>query len=241
MATKKLQILDGLNFVSYAEQNLTEEQKAQVMSNIGVTAKEVVVEDGKIRPWEYDSGLYLFKTTAIAFFVMKKTGAGEAATESSAAVIQGKSTLLMLIDKYVNPYDSSIIWEYTRFVGGNTGIRSHYNKCSADDTWTYDYYTYLPSTQSPTASGKVVGVNSELRYQLMSVVNSVNGQTGDVTTPQSDWNQTDEAAVDYIKNKPEIATDEEIIDMLAQEDMLVAVADVDGSILSDENNNILTW
>lgn len=35
MATKKLQILDGLSFVSYNEQNLTEEQKEQVRVNIG--------------------------------------------------------------------------------------------------------------------------------------------------------------------------------------------------------------
>ena len=58
---------------------------------------------------------------------------------------------------------------------------------------------------------------------------------------RSDWDQTDETAVDYIKNKPEIATDDEIIEMLAQEDVLPVVADADGSILADENSNILLW
>lgn len=38
-----------------------------------------------------------------------------------------------------------------------------------------------------------------------------------------------------------IATDEEIIAMLAQEDVLPAVADIDGSILADENENVLIW
>ena len=38
-----------------------------------------------------------------------------------------------------------------------------------------------------------------------------------------------------------VSTDDEIIDMLIQEDMLFAIADSDGSILVDENNNILTW
>ena len=58
---------------------------------------------------------------------------------------------------------------------------------------------------------------------------------------QSDWNQTDETALDFIKNKPNIATDDEIIEMLTQEDMFPVVTDADGSILSDENDNILLW
>lgn len=38
-----------------------------------------------------------------------------------------------------------------------------------------------------------------------------------------------------------IASDEEIIDILIEEDMLFAITDSDGSILADENENILTW
>jgi hypothetical protein len=41
--------------------------------------------------------------------------------------------------------------------------------------------------------------------------------------------------------KPEVATNEEIIEILIQEDMLPAVADNDGSVLADENENILLW
>lgn len=39
----------------------------------------------------------------------------------------------------------------------------------------------------------------------------------------------------------EIATDEEVIEILLEEDMLPVVADTDGAILSDENENILLW
>lgn len=39
----------------------------------------------------------------------------------------------------------------------------------------------------------------------------------------------------------EVATDDEIVDILIQEDMLFAFTDLTGSILTDENNNILTW
>lgn len=36
-------------------------------------------------------------------------------------------------------------------------------------------------------------------------------------------------------------TDEEIIELLIQEDMLPTVIDSDGSFLTDENENILLW
>lgn len=39
----------------------------------------------------------------------------------------------------------------------------------------------------------------------------------------------------------DVATDDEIIDMLIKEDMLPTVADTDGAILSDEDGNILLW
>lgn len=58
---------------------------------------------------------------------------------------------------------------------------------------------------------------------------------------QSDWNQADTNKLDFIKNKPAIATDEEIINLVAAEDMLPTVVDSDGAILSDENKNILLW
>lgn len=56
---------------------------------------------------------------------------------------------------------------------------------------------------------------------------------------QSDWNQTDSNAIDYIKNKPEAATDEEIIDMMLSIDMMPVVQDADGSILVDSDKAIL--
>lgn len=58
---------------------------------------------------------------------------------------------------------------------------------------------------------------------------------------QADWEQSDENAHDYIKNKPDITTDDEIIELLAREDMLPVVSDSDGAFLADENENILLW
>ena len=67
------------------------------------------------------------------------------------------------------------------------------------------------------------------------------GVTVGTTLPKPDFAQNDPTKGDYIKNKPEIATDEEIISMLAEEDMMPVVADADGSILTDENENVLLW
>jgi hypothetical protein len=63
----------------------------------------------------------------------------------------------------------------------------------------------------------------------------------DINQIQSDWNQEDETQADFIKNKPDITTDDEFIMMLMEEDMFPVVADADGSVLADENGNILLW
>lgn len=42
-------------------------------------------------------------------------------------------------------------------------------------------------------------------------------------------------------DKTDIATDDEILELLAELDVLPAVTDTDGSILADENENVLLW
>ena len=77
---------------------------------------------------------------------------------------------------------------------------------------------------------------------LMGVIEAIDETKADKSElVQSEWNENDETALAYIKNKPKIATDDEIIDMLIKEDMFAAVIDSDGAMLADENNNILLW
>lgn len=53
---------------------------------------------------------------------------------------------------------------------------------------------------------------------------------------------TDESIIHKLDSKYlDIATDDEILEMLAEIDMLPTVTDGDGSILADENENILLW
>lgn len=96
----------------------------------------------------------------------------------------------------------------------------------------------------PEGVSIVIDIDGEPDFDLSKYVKS--SELGSVINTAlansvADWNQTDENAVDFIKNKPTIATDDEIIEMLAQEDMLPVVADSDGAILADENGDILLW
>lgn len=55
-----------------------------------------------------------------------------------------------------------------------------------------------------------------------------------------DWNQNDETAPDYIKNKPLEETEDDALEMLAEMGIVDPMTDEEGNILTDENGNILT-
>lgn len=52
-------------------------------------------------------------------------------------------------------------------------------------------------------------------------------------TNQSDWNQSDENAIDYIKNKP---TEEEAFELLTELNFIEPIANSNGSLFVDNNN-----
>lgn len=55
---------------------------------------------------------------------------------------------------------------------------------------------------------------------------------------QADWNQNDETTADYIKNKPLIATDEDILDLLYSQGYLIPAGANDNTIYTDNNGNL---
>lgn len=57
---------------------------------------------------------------------------------------------------------------------------------------------------------------------------------------QADWDQTDELAPDYIKNKPIEETEDDAIDMLVEMGLIDPVMDEENNILTDEDGNIFT-
>lgn len=56
----------------------------------------------------------------------------------------------------------------------------------------------------------------------------------------ADWEQTNELAPDYIKNKPVEETEDDAMEMLAEMGLANPVTDEENNILTDENGNILT-
>lgn len=55
----------------------------------------------------------------------------------------------------------------------------------------------------------------------------------------ADWAQTDEAALDFIKNKPVEMTPDDAMDMLYEVGALEFITDENGAVLTDENGAIL--
>lgn len=55
---------------------------------------------------------------------------------------------------------------------------------------------------------------------------------------QSDWNQNDEIKADYIKNKPSIATNDDVMDLLAEIGIIEPITNSNGEILISASNEI---
>lgn len=66
----------------------------------------------------------------------------------------------------------------------------------------------------------------ELRQQLQAI-------------PQSDWNQIDDTKLDFIKNKPKIATDDDILGLLTELGEITPAINSEGSIYTDNQNRII--
>lgn len=56
---------------------------------------------------------------------------------------------------------------------------------------------------------------------------------------QSDFNQTDETQLDFIKNKPDTITPDMILQMLDETGAAQPIADIDNSVLTTEDNKIV--
>ena len=77
--------------------------------------------------------------------------------------------------------------------------------------------------------------NNEMLMAVINAIDETKADRGELV--QSDWNQTDETALDFIKNKPD---ESDALALLAEVGFVEPVADADGSIYTDENGNIYT-
>lgn len=76
---------------------------------------------------------------------------------------------------------------------------------------------------------------------LINVINAIDETKADKSElVQSDWNQNDETAKDFIKNKPDIASDEDVMNMLSDLGIINPITTSDGSILISPTGEIYT-
>ena len=78
-------------------------------------------------------------------------------------------------------------------------------------------------------------ISSNKTYMLNNKKQWIQIQVGG---SQPDWSQTDEAAADYIKNKPLIATNDDAMDLLAEIGIITPITNSNGEILTSSSNEI---
>ena len=87
------------------------------------------------------------------------------------------------------------------------------------------------STAFDISSNKTYMLNNKKQW-IQVQVNTGGGSS------QPDWSQTDEAAADYIKNKPLIATNDDAMDLLAEIGIITPITNSNGEILTSSSNEI---
>lgn len=73
---------------------------------------------------------------------------------------------------------------------------------------------------------------------LMAVINAIDETKANKTDIiQADWNENDETAIDYIKNKP---NENNAIRLAIETELISPVATASGEILTDNNSTVIT-
>lgn len=75
-----------------------------------------------------------------------------------------------------------------------------------------------------------------LKTTLNAIKEYIRRQIGKIKRP--DWNQNDESAQDYIKNRPLIATNDDAMDLLAEIGIITPITNSNGEILTSSSNEI---
>lgn len=220
MATQRLQILDGLNFVSFKEQNLTEEQKEQARANIEVSRSVALP-----LPTYYDT------ITSSKRYMKININDMVAGVLYGIDHVDGASSVMLQFKLICDDGSEATIANYGTSSGAmfKKVVVGYATKPILYDVYNNKSYT-IDMTDKSTAAN--VSVTSNYNVYYLGVENT------EEYTPIGDYNP---ATKKYVDDATNVATDDEIIDMLVQCDMIIAMSDSDGSILTDEYENILTW
>ena len=116
--------------------------------DLGEQIKVVNLEDSYIRPWEYEPGIYLFKTTKNAFQIMAKTGITSENTEVATNFITQATELLAKIYLFESPAQK----KFTFSIIGSSHYVAKFNftltnwLTTSSDTWQYGVTSFPSAT-----------------------------------------------------------------------------------------------
>lgn len=117
------------------------------------------------------------------------------------------------------------------------GVR---NISGTTEEYTPEEMAALMSNMSPGSSAAVLFTEQNLtesqKDQARKNIDTIS--TNDLELSVADWSQDDENALNYIKNKPTIAADEEIMDFMTEINLITPVTSLDGDILTGNNGEI---
>ena len=82
--------------------------------------------------------------------------------------------------------------------------------------------------------GDLSALKTDAKDNLVDAINAV----ADLSSIHPDWNQSDNMQLDYIKNKPSIATNDDSMDFLAEMGIIIPVTNFAGEILISPSNEI---
>lgn len=224
--TKKVQVVgisaDDLGVVSYdVAQNLTDEQKVQAKENIGVDRADWNENDS-------DSISYVRNRTHYEdMTVITWDGSKDSVTSGSFAP---GFYLCQLSDKVLSSEDlvgAQVTLTYTEdqhtetIIVASDNIEEHVSSNTLSIVHPDDGLTLFQIYQDDTRTGVYVGWGDGLNRYVSEIVCG--------TVHQLDPK--------YIPTP----TDDEMLNALIEADMLMAVTDTEGAILTDEKGQIIMW
>ena len=161
---------------------------------------------------------------------------GSIKTNTNSGVYEVDDVTVSLDDPDTITFSWLISGAATKYNGSlNFAIRFY---CLSDESeieysWGTNIYSGIKVSNSLDNSETIVEDYVDvLEKWKQDVINNIPKQV------QTDWNQNDSTAKDYIKNKPSIATNDDSMDFLAEMEMIAPVTNSTGEILISPSNEI---
>lgn len=217
-----------------------------MVSNVSFLVNAYDINKREIRnlvQWDKDVYIYIHERNIgsaqpMHFFNQKSDVAYVVETTFSNGVLKAKIPNLLLQQAY--PITGYI---YVSIDGGNRSVyRTRINiepRQRPSDYIYVDTYDYVSVSKILNECRQYASDAESARKETLAAKEEIEKMIEDGVGINADWDQNDESAADYIKNKPIEETEDDAMEMLADMGIVDPVTDEEGNVLTDENGNIL--